>query len=656
MNEKRIISFLKPNEKFRQSIPVFVESFTEYYGEERREEIERLFYNLVFIGYQEPSSLTSKLNYLERNKTKELLDEIRVDDNLPFTKEDLFGNNDNFKYNGLMPIDKFVKLLELAKQTKEERRKEFILKGYQNISSFLKDLTIDEYIEMYTTKKIPDKYENINPYIKKNIMFFIDENNIDNDLKMAYKNVEKLLLLVDSEIAFENLNEKISSEHFSDLKRIALEYQEKIKEYNAYKESFSKLYQSAKEIEESKVTLEKKHYKILIQENLDLIPDEEKQDVIDYLKGKNSSEPTIVNKLFGYGLKIPGTIENFSKENDAKLNDENTLDFVKNEIKNNRIKYFKLKGINLGDDYNAYLIDERVKEIWPTEEKVQRFIETKEQCISEYKKDYYLNNPEFKEIRQRLDSIHLLDKESDLWNEDIFEEKLTCVSPNIILTEHGYEMIPIVFVDFSMLESENKEHDIIHELNHVLELNLQSISKQEYNGTCGWDELSGKINQTHIETDNSDEKRKYELFNEIINELIAQEICDIHRKNNNEFIFDDQEHCKIKNTTSYERARFIVIDFFKEFKDKIIQSRGHGNIEIIYDEIGKENFEALNDLVNEFHNKFSGTTYYRLLESFQKEETNELTKDYYDILYRKEEIMNNMHMYQETKKRKEEVI
>ena len=656
MNEKRIISFLKPNEKFRQSIPVFVESFTEYYGEERREEIERLFYNLVFIGYQEPSSLTSKLNYLERNKTKELLDEIRVDDNLPFTKEDLFGNNDNFKYNSLMPIDKFVKLLELAKQTKEERRKEFILKGYQNISSFLKDLTIDEYIEMYTTKKIPDKYENINPYIKKNIMFFIDENNIDNDLKMAYKNVEKLLLLVDSEIAFENLNEKISSEHFSDLKRIALEYQEKIKEYNAYKESFSKLYQSAKEIEESKVTLEKKHYKILIQENLDLIPDEEKQDVIDYLKGKNSSEPTIVNKLFGYGLKIPGTIESFSKENDAKLNDENTLDFVKNEIKNNRIKYFKLKGINLGDDYNAYLIDERVKEIWPTEEKVQRFIETKEQCISEYKKDYYLNNPEFKEIRQRLDSIHLLDKESDLWNEDIFEEKLTCVSPNIILTEHGYEMIPIVFVDFSMLESENKEHDIIHELNHVLELNLQSISEQEYNGTCGWDELSGKINQTHIETDNSDEKRKYELFSEIINELIAQEICDIHRKNNNEFIFDDQEHCKIKNTTSYERARFIVIDFFKEFKDKIIQSRGHGNIEIIYDEIGKENFEALNDLVNEFHNKFSGTTYYRLLESFQKEETNELTKDYYDILYRKEEIMNNMHMYQETKKRKEEVI
>ena len=494
-----------------------------------------------------------------------------------------------------MPIDKFVKLLELAKQTKEERRKEFILKGYQNISSFLKDLTIDEYIEMYNTKKIPDKYENINPYIKKNIMFFIDENNIDNDLKMAYKNVEKLLLLVDSEIAFENLNEKISSEHFSGLKRIALEYQEKIKEYNAYKESFSKLYQSAKEIEESKVTLEKKHYKILIQENLDLIPDEEKQDVIDYLKGKNSSEPTIVNKLFGYGLKIPGTIESFSKENDAKLNDENTLDFVKNEIKNNRIKYFKLKGINLGDDYNAYLIDERVKEIWPTEEKVQRFIETKEQCISEYKKDYYLNNPEFKEIRQRLDSIHLLDKESDLWNEDIFEEKLTCVSPNIILTEHGYEMIPIVFVDFSMLESENKEHDIIHELNHVLELNLQSISEQEYNGTCGWDELSGKINQTHIETDNSDEKRKYELFNEIINELIAQEICDIHRKNNNEFIFDDQEHCKIKNTTSYERARFIVIDFFKEFKDKIIQSRGHGNIEIIYDEIGKENFAALND-------------------------------------------------------------
>ena len=217
-------------------------------------------------------------------------------------------------------------------------------------------------------------------------------------------------------------------------------------------------------------------------------------------------------------------------------------------------------------------------------------------------------------------------------------------------------MIPIVFVDFSMLESENKEHDIIHELNHVLELNLQSISEQEYNGTCGWDELSGKINQTHIETDNSDEKRKYELFSEIINELIAQEICDIHRKNNNEFIFDDEEHCKIKNTTSYERARFIVIDFFKEFKDKIIQSRGHGNIEIIYDEIGKENFEALNDLVNEFHNKFSGTTYYRLLESFQKEETNELTKDYYDILYRKEEIMNNMHMYQETKKRKEEVI
>ena len=50
--------------------------------------------------------------------------------------------------------------------------------------------------------------------------------------------------------------------------------------------------------------------------------------------------------------------------------------------------------------------------------------------------------------------------------------------------------------------------------------------------------------------------------------------------------------------------RVLLEPFYQEFKSIIIKSRSHGNISHIYEMLGKENFEALNDLTNYFYDTF----------------------------------------------------
>jgi len=146
-----------------------------------------------------------------------------------------------------------------------------------------------------------------------------------------------------------------------------------------------------------------------------------------------------------------------------------------------------------------------------------------------------------------------------------------------------------------------------------------------------------------------EEKRPYELFNEIINELIAQDISEIMHKKNI-FIFDNPKLSKYNNSTSYEHSLFLVKEFFNEFKDKIIASRRNGQIHIILDEVGKENFDELNSLFEIYFENFSGFKIYNLLSDLKDNKDTEQTRIYNDLVARKDKIMEKMRTHQANKK------
>ena len=146
-----------------------------------------------------------------------------------------------------------------------------------------------------------------------------------------------------------------------------------------------------------------------------------------------------------------------------------------------------------------------------------------------------------------------------------------------------------------------------------------------------------------------------------MNEYIAQEISKGMQERGT-FVFDTKDNATYINTTSYESFFFLIDEFFQEFKKEILASRRHGNIDAIWNAVGKENFEALNDIISEYCEHFSAPfALHKLFESIKKGEETEDTKYASEMRNRRIEVLEKMRMHymlhtpqvQETEQKKE---
>ena len=90
----------------------------------------------------------------------------------------------------------------------------------------------------------------------------------------------------------------------------------------------------------------------------------------------------------------------------------------------------------------------------------------------------------------------------------------------------------------------------------------------------------------------------------------------------------------------------MVSDFYQKYKKAIIASRKNGNIDIIYNEVGKENFEALNSLIVKFKSKFNRTKYEYTKAYIEMGWETEDTKELKKIIEIRDNILENMQKYQ----------
>ena len=70
-------------------------------------------------------------------------------------------------------------------------------------------------------------------------------------------------------------------------------------------------------------------------------------------------------------------------------------------------------------------------------------------------------------------------------------------------------------------------------------------------------------------------------------------------------------------------------------------------LEIIFNEVGKENFDALNELFHEFYEKIDGMKMYLLKTSLIKKEDTPLTRVYYELCEKRDKILESMRRYKE---------
>lgn len=643
-----ILKFLTPNEILRNNLDQFKEAFIEFYGEESRNEVEEKFSKMLPIAYISPDQLKILLINLEKRFTDEIIGEILLNKDISISKKDLIGDY-SFEFANLQPISLYQKFYEVYSLTLEKRQERFYDIGYESISRYVKKLSKEEYIEIIEKQQLPEKYENLPGYVKDLFKYYLNQRSYLMEYRRLYKDAEPLLKKIIPEIEFSNLNEFKYDKRLQELNKILIEYKSALEMYASFKNSLKDYYAKRDLLSDSKYQLQEKYHKIFISKFKHLIPAEKRKNLDEYLCGEKEDYEldSYVKYLLGNSLFSECPLEFFTSASKEKLTIEKD-NWRKDEIIKQRIKYFKENGLNLGDEYKTYLESKQAQEIWPSPTEADNFVIIRNNCLNDFNIEFYTSYPDYQKIRKEIESLELLDK-NDSFDASIYNKSKTFVAPNIRKRNNIVELFSLLVISLDNYDDDFKDHYIVHELNHLYELYLDLVGENEYSIYCGWDTFVEPIKDTPDAVDTlneNSEKRPYELFNEIINELIAQEISKIMHKNNIH-VFDNPKTAKYKNSSSYEHSLFLVEDFFNEFRDKIIESRKNGNLQIIRNEVGKDNFDELNSLFEIYYTNFSGFKIYSLLADLKDNKDTEQTRIYHDLVDRKNIIMEKMHKFKE---------
>lgn len=653
MNE--ILNKLNADRTLQENISKYIDVFVDFYGEDKRDEIERKFNNATFVGYLSPERQQVELTKLIKEKSKELESKVLEYNETSLDSKDLFDTYD-YSLKISQPINNYQNFIELYKLGKEGRKEKYIEDTYNDIKKYLNELTKEEYLKIIETKELPEKYQNIPYWLKNNIQYTTNLQNIEENYEKSFNKASSLIRKIIPRCTLDNFDN--NNEEIEKLDKVIEKYKETLKEYENFEKENIEYFNEMQVNKDLEMSLREKYYKEFLKENIDLIKEEDRQGVIEYLNDSKKSYLMnySVRRLLGSSIQSESILESFYEEQEDILNNEETSTFIKNNIIENRIKYFNNIGINLGNNYNLYLENEDVKSNWPTKERLEKFRATKNKLINNFMKEYYLNTVSHKRLRQVVDSKNLLNKDDGL-DQTMYNSSLgkTCVATNLKEIDGKLEAAPLVMISFGGFDGA-LDHDIIHELNHLYELSLESVINNKAVYLCGWDicedDIVGEVND-YIDITKEEPKRSYELFNEIINEVIAQEIEEkMHEKGIH--ILDSSRNSKVKGNTSYEASFFIIKDFYKEFRDEIIKSRSNGNIKEILDVVGEKNFNDLNDLFDIYFENLSGLKKMQLLDDIKNNRTTNLTIKYYEIVDKSKEIMERMR--EESKKKKGENI
>jgi hypothetical protein len=221
----------------------------------------------------------------------------------------------------------------------------------------------------------------------------------------------------------------------------------------------------------------------------------------------------------------------------------------------------------------------------------------------------------------------------------VYNSPVSCCELNFIKNGEQFVESGLILMNAGM---SNLDQTFIHELNHAYETCVLELSDKGSVSITGWDIEKNIFLDRKSENSEIYEgiTRPYELMSEYINDRISDDIKDIMYNKGNYII----SRSSGKSASAYRFVDFLLEGFYQDFKSIIIQSRSGGNIQYIYDMLGKENFEELNNLVNKYYELFGFTFTGRIATAdYFKGEKNENTEKIGLLVSQRDEIMSKMH-------------
>ncbi|MBR4231322.1 MAG: hypothetical protein IKR74_04110 [Bacilli bacterium] len=421
-------------------------------------------------------------------------------------------------------------------------------------------------------------------------------------------------------------------------------------EKKIFNEKYGKYQSYLQQIEKIKDDMNKKYFMLYLKEIMPYLSAADQQkianiDIDNYFL--YTFEEGGLYLSFTADISHNTKISAFTSESERMLNDDNVPDWQKESIRSERIDYFKKMGFDYGDDYEAYLADSECKRIIPSLEHADKICSLKTSLEHQAVEETILAMPHIAAVKKRVDEADLVIKEGEFLSTIIKE--LTCIVPNYKLVDGKLEYYPVMHINGNR-DIESFDCTLIHELNHIYELCLLGYDEKMIHSVSGWDICDDEIkDKEEVSHEKDPNKRNYEMLNEVINELLAQEICTLMHKKG-KFLLGDSQTSINTSRSSYAKLFCLVKEFYFEFKDSIIASRKNGNIQAIYDAVGKDNFEALNLLCHDYEMYFSGFKIYNLYNALEKGVDNDLTRFHNECLRKKDEIIERMRAYSKEKK------
>lgn len=569
LNDGTHDDFFYPEIRFQEVFPSIVNAFTTYYGESYREDITKKLSSVLVIFTRSSADKQRLIHEKFKEISYTLEEEFLQKIGFEVNEDNLkaFFNNYSLDYPTLIPIINAGGYLNNPSLGNCKASFDKRLAWY-----YKKDITAISEAEIVKFKEVIQSYL---PYIQKLTSSFEEYQEKHKDF------------ISEANLSKERINQ-INS-------KISLEYIESLKEYLS---------------------------------EADLMELEKMQKPGSFISlSRLSIYPRLISSSFQYA----GLIEAFSTASEEVLNSNPHTKWQCKSILEDRIKYYNACGLDLGKEYEAYLSYEGINNFTPDCSLVDLLIQNRNKYADKQVILSITTDPDYIHNIKKIEEAGFISKSHGYTIAEI-NAGVTYVNPNVAIKDDMFVSIPLLNINLRN-SVDSIDHYIFHELNHIYELYLKGVSETEYVFTCGWDPVHSRIEKEKVEDTKVDyvhEIRPYEKLNEIINELIAQDIHSIFIDSGSR-IFTDADKTKVKYLTSYEYAGFLVKDFYNTFKDKIIESRRNGNVEIIFNVVGQENFERLNYLVDLFAKEFGGFELYNTIDKIKNGTQDDKTKLYMQI-------------------------
>lgn len=436
----------------KEYVPVILEYFVDFYGEDYREIITRRLENCTYIGYTPEDVIKGYLREIYESKTNDLVDSFLLENEIENTednKEKYFGG--------------YV---------------DFFDKKNINLYRIFSCMEVDDYTNN----------NNLTYYLSK----FTGNDNLEFGTEEFYMIVDELKRIKPS---FDRMLEEFDS------------FTQQYAKYQCYVDSCEEL--KNKLSDKYKLLYLKEIYEYLDEHDRRLV-----YDALNDKNDFNFWDLNCYGVWCSGLLSLPTLIDSFSSESEEKLSDENVRDYVKDSIYQDRIKYFNNLGIKLGNDYKDYINNDVCLSKIPDKFLIDEVINKRENLAEQEKREYITSTTEYQSQLKEIEKLGLIDKNIS-YSYSGLSNLIACINPNIIKKDGEFRLYNLLLFSGRNL-SDYFDKTLLHELNHLIETELINADNEYYIVRSGWDILNCKINNETENDEKREFEYLNEIINELL--------------------------------------------------------------------------------------------------------------------------------------------